>query len=62
MVRRNLTHYSTTDGDVMLARKRRGTSAVLAYRGHLLTENRSGLVASTLTTRAYGSAELDAAL
>jgi IS5 family transposase len=35
---------------------------VLAYRGHLLTENRNGLVISTLTTRAYGSAERDAAL
>jgi hypothetical protein len=35
---------------------------VLAYRGHLLTENRNGLVVSTLTTRAYGSAERDAAL
>jgi IS5 family transposase len=46
----------------MLARKSRGTGAVLAYRGHLLTENRNGLVVSTLTTRAYGSAERDAAL
>ena len=45
----------------MLARKSRGTGAVLAYRGHLLTENRNGLV-SALTTRAYGSAERDAAL
>jgi IS5 family transposase len=46
----------------MLARKSRGTGAMLAYRGHLLTENRNGLVVSTLTTRAYGSAERDAAL
>lgn len=46
----------------MLARKSRGTGAVLAYRGHLLTENRNGLVVSALTTRAYGSAERDAAL
>ena len=36
--------------------------AVLAYRGHLLTENRNGLVVSTQTTQAYGSAERDAAL
>ena len=48
--------------DAMLARKSRGTGAVLAYRGHLLTENRNGLVVSTLTTQAYGSAERDAAL
>jgi transposase len=60
--RSNETHCSTTDADAMLARKSRGTGAVLAYRGHLLTENRNGLVVSTLTTRAYGSAERDAAL
>ncbi len=60
--RSNQTHCSTTDPDAMLARKSRGTGAVLAYRGHLLTENRNGLVVSTLTTRAYGSAECDAAL
>jgi IS5 family transposase len=46
----------------MLSRKSRGSGAVLAYRAHLLTENRNGLVVSTLTTRAYGSAERDAAL
>ena len=60
--RTNETHCSTTDPDAMLARKSRGTGAMLAYRGHLLTENRNGLVVSTLTTRAYGSAERDAAL
>jgi transposase len=60
--RTNQTHCSTTDPDAMLARKSRGTGAVLSYRGHLLTENRNGLVVSTLTTRAYGSAERDAAL
>ena len=60
--RNNQTHCSTTDPDAMLSRKSRGSGAVLAYRGHLLTENRNGLVVSTLTTRAYGSAERDAAL
>lgn len=60
--RSNETHCSTTDPDAMLARKSRGTGAVLAYRGHLLTENRNGLVVSTLTTRAYGSAKRHAAL
>src|SRR5213080_4552571 len=58
----NQTHCSTADPDAMLARKSRGAGAVLAYRGHLLSENRNGLVVSTLTTRAYGSAERDAAL
>jgi IS5 family transposase len=60
--RSNQTHCSTTDPDSMLARKSRRTGAVLAYRGHLLTENRNGLVVSMITTRAYGSAERDAAL
>src|ERR1700734_4126426 len=60
--RTNQTHCSTTDPDAMLARKSRATGAVLAYRGHLLTENRNGLVVATLTTQAYGSAERDAAL
>jgi transposase len=60
--RSNQSHCSTTDPDAMLARKSRGSGSVLAYRGHLLTENRNGLVVSTLTTRAYGSAERHAAL
>ena len=45
--RSNDTHSSTTNPDAMLARKSRGSAAVLAYRGHLLTENRNGLVVST---------------
>ncbi len=60
--RSNETHRSTTDPDAMLARKSRGTPAVLSYRGHLLTENRNGLVVSTRTTQAYGAAERHAAL
>ena len=32
--RSNQTHCSTTDPDAMLARKSRGSAAVLAYRGH----------------------------
>jgi transposase len=60
--RSNDTHRSTTDPDAMQARKSRGSPAVLAYRGHLLTENRNGLVVSTRTTQAYGAAERDAAL
>jgi transposase len=60
--RSNETHYSTTDPDALLARKSRTNPALLSYRGHLLTENRNGLVVSTRTTQAYGSAERDAAL
>jgi hypothetical protein len=55
--RSNQTHCSTTDPDAMLARKSQGTGPVLAYRDHLLTQNHNGPVVSTLTTRAYGSAE-----
>ena len=60
--RSNDTHFSTTDPDAMQARKSHGSAAVLAYRGHLLTENRNGLVVSTRPTQAYGAAERDAAL
>ena len=60
--RSNDTHFSTTDPDAMQARKSSGSAAVLAYRGHLLTENRNGLVVSTRTTQAYGAAERDAAM
>jgi transposase len=60
--RSNETHDCTTDPDALLARKSRGNPAILSYRGHLLTENRNGLVVSTRTTQADGRAERDAAL
>ena len=60
--RSNETHCSTTDPEAMLARAGRGKESKLAYRGHLLTENRNGLVVNTRMTWAYGSAERDAAL
>lgn len=52
--RSNQTHCSTTDPDAMLARKSRGPGAVIAYRGHLLTENRNGLVVSTRLPKLTG--------
>jgi hypothetical protein len=60
--RSNQTHCSTTDPEAMLARKGRGKEAKLSYHGHLMTENRSGLVVSTLVTTAYGAAECHAGL
>ena len=60
--RSNETHASTTDPDARLARKSDGQSSILAYAGHVLMENRSGLVAQTCLTRATGTAERDAAL
>ena len=48
--RSNQTHCSTTDPEAMLARKGRGKEAKLSYHGHLMTENRNGLVVNTLVT------------
>ena len=42
--RRSDTHASTTDPEARLYRKGRGQQAALSYMGHLLTENRYGLV------------------
>jgi hypothetical protein len=42
--RSNDTHQSTTDPDARLYKKSAGSEARLVYLGHLLTENRHGLV------------------
>lgn len=60
--RSNETHASTTDPDAMLARKGSGKEAKLSYSGHVLMENRSGLVADVEVLQATGTAERDAAL
>jgi len=60
--RSNQTHCSTTDPGAMLARKGQGKEAKLSYHGHLMTENRNGLVVNTRVTPAYGSAEPHAGL
>jgi transposase len=60
--RSNETHASTTDPDARLARKSDGQSSILAYAGHVLMENRNGLVSDACLTRASGTAERDAAL
>jgi transposase len=62
MPRSNATHASTTDPDARLARKSDGQSSILAYAGHVLMENRNGLVRDACLTRASGTAERDAAL
>jgi hypothetical protein len=48
--RRNDTHQSTTDPDARLARKGHGREAKLSYAGHVLLDNRHGLVANVCTT------------
>jgi transposase len=60
--RTNDTHASTTDADARLYKKSRGAEARLAYLGHLLIENRHGLIADAMATRADGTAERDAAV
>jgi transposase len=59
--RRNDTHASTTDAEARLFRKGAGKEARLCFMGHLLMENRSGLVVAAQLTQATGLAEREAA-
>jgi hypothetical protein len=59
--RRNDTHASTTDAEARLFRKGAGKEAKLCFMGHLLMENRSGLVIAARLTQATGAAEREAA-
>ena len=59
--RRNDTHQSTTDPEARLYRKGLGREATLAYLGHVLLDNRHGLVANVCMTAATGTAEREAA-
>jgi transposase len=60
--RKNDTHASTSDPDAQLARKGKGKEAKLSYAGHVLLDNRHGLVANVCATAATGTAEREAAL
>jgi transposase len=60
--RGNQTHASTTDPDARLIRKGPGQASRLAYMGHVLMENRNGLVVDARLTQATGTAEREAAL
>jgi transposase len=55
--RSNATHQSTTDPEAQLARQGKGHEAKLAYRGHVLMENRHGLAVGATVTPADGTAE-----
>jgi len=59
--RTNATHQSTTDPQARLYRKGAGKEAKLCYLGHILMENRNGLVVDGRLTQATGTAERDAA-
>jgi transposase len=56
------THESTTDPDARLYRKSHSGAVVPSYLGHLITENRNGLVVRAMATQAGNAAERDAAL
>jgi IS5 family transposase len=60
--RKNQTHASTTDPDARLFRKSKGSEAKLHYMGHVLMENRNGLLLQTFLTEATGRAEREAAM
>jgi hypothetical protein len=60
--RGNATHQSTSDPDCRLFKKSKGAPAQLCYLGHVLMENRHGLVVRPTVTQASGTAERDAAL
>jgi transposase len=60
--RTNATHASTTDPEARLYKKAAGQEAKLCFLGHVLMENRHGLVVNTRLTLATGTAEREAAL
>lgn len=60
--RTNATHASTTDPEARLYKKAAGQEATLCFLGHVLMENRNGLVVDATVTPATGTAERDAAL
>jgi transposase len=60
--RANDTHESRTDPEARLYKKSAGQEAKLSYLGHVVVENRNGLIAAAMTTQADGLAERDAAL
>jgi transposase len=60
--RGNVSHRSTTDPEARLARKGFGKEAKLCYAGHVLSENRNGLIVECELTEASGTAEREAGL
>jgi IS5 family transposase len=56
------THESKTDPEARLYKKSAAAAAVPSYLGHVITENRNGLVVAALTTQSSTTAEREAAL
>jgi hypothetical protein len=59
--RSNEAHESKSDGDSRLYRKSNVAPALPSYLGHVLTDNRHGLVVNAQASRANGRAERDVA-
>ena len=59
--RRNTTHASVTDSESRLYRKSSVAPAQLSYLGHVLTDNRHGLVVNVRASTADGYAEREVA-
>ena len=60
--RSNDTHASSTDADARLYKKANGDKSRLCHMGHILMENRNGLIVDVEVTHASGTAEREAAL
>jgi transposase len=60
--RTNATHASTPDPEARLDKKATGPEAKRCYVGHVLMENRHGLVGDPRVTQATGTAEREAAV
>ena len=58
----NDTHASTTDADARLLKKSQGDKSRLCHMGHILMENRNGLIVDVEISHASGTAEREAAL
>ena len=57
-----MPHASTTDPDAHLSKENYGGEARLSYMGHVLTENRNGLVVDSRLSISSGTAEIEAAV
>jgi transposase len=56
------THQSSTDPEARIYKKSSAAAAVPSYLGHVVTENRNGLVVAAMVTQSSTTAEQEAAL
>jgi transposase len=56
------THESATDPEARLYKKSGAAAAIPSYLGHVVTENRNGLVVAAMVTQSSKTAEQEAAL